>query len=279
MTATDLDLDALLDALTARARERAEGRPLINEAGVEVTPYAATGRLVVHPGDTILSTWGNTTYDQTVQTYLSTTDRDAQWPAPKDGAVAYTQDTGTVWVRRAGLWIQLAGPPPPVTSGSGVQTVTDATGEVWVAKNGVNGGAWKKARDVLHARWQRSAAWTLSTTNAPITLDLNVRDPYGLWTGAAMTAPVPGLWRAWMQVGATVTATGQWLQARIYQGGTILAATQNWGSGSASLAAPVETVVAMAAGDAVSPNGFASAGLAGLTLYWTAMNFDFLGTG
>ena len=106
MTATDItDLDALLDALEARAVERAAATPLLNAAGVPVALAAATGRLVVNPGDTIASLWGNTTYDQTIQVYTSTADRDAQWPTPHDGALAYTTDTGNVWLRRVGVWV------------------------------------------------------------------------------------------------------------------------------------------------------------------------------
>lgn len=102
MTATDLDLDALLDALAARAAARAT--PVRNVAGAEVTPLGSNGRLVVHPGDTIASVWGNTTYDQTVQQYASVADRNTQWPTPADGSVSYTTDTGTLWVRRSGAW-------------------------------------------------------------------------------------------------------------------------------------------------------------------------------
>ena len=105
MTATDLDLDALLDALAARALERAAAAPLINAAGDEVTPYAATGRLIVNPGDVIASVWGNTTFDQTVQAYDTAASRDAQWPTPKDGAVCYTVDAVALWLRRAGAWV------------------------------------------------------------------------------------------------------------------------------------------------------------------------------
>ena len=62
------------------------------------------GRLIVNPGDRIVSTWGNQTHDQTVQQYTSNADRDTQWPAPADGAVCYTLDTATLWLRRAGAW-------------------------------------------------------------------------------------------------------------------------------------------------------------------------------
>ena len=138
MTATDLDLDALLDALAARAAARAVDRPLHNQAGNEVTPYASTGRLVVHPGDTIASVWGNTTYDQTVQQFDSVTDRNTQWPTPKDGAMAYTVDTGTLWVRRAGTWKMVplgyvasqVGPAATVTSGATATTIVSLTAPV-----------------------------------------------------------------------------------------------------------------------------------------------------
>lgn len=107
MAATDLDLDALLDALQARAVERAASTPLVNVAGDVVTPYASTGRLRVNPGDVIASVWGNTTYDQTVQAYDTPAARDAQWPTPKDGAASYTVDTATLWLRLAGGWVAI----------------------------------------------------------------------------------------------------------------------------------------------------------------------------
>jgi hypothetical protein len=111
VTATDLDLDHLLDALEARAYQRAvaaEARPLRNVAGEDINLRASTGRLIVNPGDVIASAWGNTTYDQTVQAYVSAADRDAQWPAPKDGAAAYTADSGSLWLRQSGLWKAVA---------------------------------------------------------------------------------------------------------------------------------------------------------------------------
>ena len=135
MAATDLDLDALLDALTARARARAAAVELRNVAGDVVTPYASTGRLVVNPGDVIASVWGNTTFDQTVQAFDTPAARDAQWPAPKDGAAAYTADTGSLWVRRAGAWkalplgflAQAIGPAAQTDSAAGGVTLASVS--------------------------------------------------------------------------------------------------------------------------------------------------------
>ena len=129
MTATDLDLDALLDALTARAIERAQTVELVNVAGQPVGPdlRASTGRLQVNPGDIIASVWGNTTYDQTVQAYDTTAARDSQWPTPKDGAVAYSADTIGAWLRRAGAWKGLPLGVIASTTGPASQTDCGAT--------------------------------------------------------------------------------------------------------------------------------------------------------
>ena len=100
----NVELDQLLDRLAARAAERARATPLANVAGDTVTPYATTGRIQVNPGDLIASVWGNTTFDQTVQAFDTSAARDAQWPAPKDGAMCYTVDLATLWIRRLGGW-------------------------------------------------------------------------------------------------------------------------------------------------------------------------------
>jgi hypothetical protein len=102
---TTTDLDALLDALMRRAAER-DQPPLVNVAGVEISPLATTGRLVVNSGDTILAQWGNTTYDQTNQCFDNAAQRDTQWPAPQKGARCYTDENGngTMWAFIGGAW-------------------------------------------------------------------------------------------------------------------------------------------------------------------------------
>lgn len=101
--------------------------------------------------------------------------------------------------------------PAPVTSGTTIQTYQDPTGEWWVAKNGVNGGNWFKARDVLYGRVSRVAAYTYPTTAAVMPWDTVYADAYGMWTAAshAFTVPVGGLWRLDTQICVAFTAAMQ----------------------------------------------------------------------
>jgi hypothetical protein len=108
--------------------------------------------------------------------------------------------------------------PPPVTSGSGVQSFTDAQGMVWVAANGVNAGAWKLAKDVLHARYYRNAALTLSAGAwKSVPMDTRDFDDYGLYTTSTgyFLPPLAGMWQLVLCVTAAATATAQWLQPGI----------------------------------------------------------------
>jgi hypothetical protein len=94
--------------------------------------------------------------------------------------------------------------PPPVTTGSVIQTFTDPAGEVWVARNGVNGGNWRKARDVLHAQYWRSLAFSLPTTASLINMDTMIRDPYTIYASGTgiLTAPVAGVYLMRVSLGA-----------------------------------------------------------------------------
>jgi hypothetical protein len=111
MTDTGTSIEALAREVAEYLRaHRPDLPPLRNQAGELVGPgQQATGRLVVNPGDEIQSVWGNTTYDQTMQVFTSTADRDAQWSAPLDGARCYTLDTQSAWIRRSGAWHGMAG--------------------------------------------------------------------------------------------------------------------------------------------------------------------------
>jgi len=67
----------------------------------------STGRKVVAPGEIVASTWGNLLWDQSIQQFENAADRDAQFPAPKAGALVYLADTGTYWRKFAAGWGRL----------------------------------------------------------------------------------------------------------------------------------------------------------------------------
>jgi hypothetical protein len=169
--------------------------------------------------------------------------------------------------------------PPPLLSGSTVQSFTDQSGEVWVAKNGVNGGAWKKARDVLSARWGRSAALTIGTGSTGINMDTVARDPYGLYvTGDRYSAPIPGWYLISGMVGFTPTAAGQYVTARLYINGGVLNAIVGAFSGISSANVGLAVPIYLNAGDylqlmATAPN------LALATATWTWFSMQYTGTG
>jgi hypothetical protein len=90
--------------------------------------------------------------------------------------------------------------PPPVTTGTTVQTYTDPNGDVWVAKNGVASGAWRRARDVIRAKANTNVQQNIPATATTYTSTYNqtVYDAYGLLNIGAgtFTAPIPGVYLA-----------------------------------------------------------------------------------
>jgi hypothetical protein len=119
------------------------------------------------------------------------------------------------------------GVPAAVGSGSGLVSFTDSLGDVWVAKGAVNGGAYKRARDVLHAYWVRNAALTTVTAYGQmITFDAMQYDDYGLWqagtgngSAGSFVILVPGMYRLTAQMVCVPTASAQWLNVGVYQTG------------------------------------------------------------
>jgi hypothetical protein len=142
--------------------------------------------------------------------------------------------------------------PTPVTAG-GTQTFTDVYGEQWVAKPGVYSGAWRKARDVLHAVIYRSAALANMPTGAGtfIAYDTALRDVYGMFSSNGFLIPAAGWYRIQGTANTNCTATGQYCTAWIYGGpsaGTQLGIGNNvtvLAGGGMSLRAFVETACAV----------------------------------
>jgi hypothetical protein len=169
------------------------------------------------------------------------------------------------------------GVPPALGSGAPFQSFTDGSGEVWVAKGGVNGGAWKKARDVLTARWARSAALTIGSGSTPVAMDTVARDTYGLYATDRYIAPVPGWYNVSGWLGFTPTASAQYLTVRIYINGTLAAITGGFTGGSSSNLG-VALPFYLLAGDQVMIYGTAP-NLALAIGTWSWFSMQYIGSG
>ena len=274
------------------------GTTLCSSDAVEgVTVAAASGSnpridvVICQPGGNVLD--GGANNDFIFTTVQGTPAASPAVPAVPAGAAALAQilvPTGSASVsagnitdvRPQGLSISGGAAVPPYTGG-GIGTYTDPAGEVWVAKVGVNGGAWRKARDVLHARWYRAAAWSTATgAGVPIVFDTADFDAYGLWVSGSsgFVAPVAGVYRAGGALTAPFAAAGQYVQLTLVQGAAQIAQNTLYGAGAVNGNAAVSDIVRAAAGDVLSVQARTTAVQAGLTgRGLTYFNVDYVGTG
>lgn len=179
--------------------------------------------------------------------------------------------------------------PPPVTSGTGIQSFTDVmTGEVWIAKNGVYGGNWYRARDVVHYHAYRATAYTMSITAGTIfPCDTPWQDTWGFATGSpnyAFTAPVPGWYRGFAYIEVTVAAIGQYIQGSLQQNNTTNWSSDNMFSTRASggLCWRTHALLFLNAGDFVNLKANSSTAYGIITtgnLPPCHLEMDYLGTG
>jgi len=114
--------------------------------------------------------------------------------------------------------------PPPVTSGTTIQTFQDPTGDMWVAKNGVANGQWFRARDVLKCYAWPTANTTITPANTFVVVSLPnpgaLNDPFGMVANNQITLPFSG---AWWRVNALlcspVSTTGARMLASVFRNG------------------------------------------------------------
>ena len=88
----------------------------------------------------------------------------------------------------------ISGLAPP--GGPGIQTYSDQSGEVWV---GLNGGPWRRARDVLNLKYTRAAPFTVAGPRQHPHLlpwDTLIYDPFTIYSPASglLTCPVAGIY-------------------------------------------------------------------------------------
>ena len=76
-------------------------------------------------GTTITSSWGNANVrDQVVTPFASASARDAAITVPVNGMIAYTTDTGSLWIYNGTVWVQHGG-----TIGAAASTWTPVIGQ------------------------------------------------------------------------------------------------------------------------------------------------------
>jgi hypothetical protein len=189
--------------------------------------------------------------------------------------------TATDLVDRRGA-MMAAESEPPTTSNVVVSRV-DHDGEVWVARAGVNGGAWRRARDVLHCSHRRVAALNLSAGSAALfSHETAVHDAYGLYApaGSALVVPVGGVWRFDQIIVATATAANQWVQSQLNVNNALGQLNQATTGGAGSFGVSTFLSRRLNAGDSVTTLACASIALAAVVVGggpWCQMVASYLG--
>lgn len=119
MTTSAADLvQAAIDNLAALRNAAGQRLSIVRDAVSGAVSAAGQGRIVVAPGQTIGSGWGNSVWDQSVNAFATAQDRDAQWPAPQDGAVCYLKDTKVWQGYTAGAGWAIIAPRPQSFTGA-----------------------------------------------------------------------------------------------------------------------------------------------------------------
>jgi hypothetical protein len=140
--------------------------------------------------------------------------------------------------------------PAPTASATTV-TFTDVYGEQWVAKSSVASGAWRKARDVLHAVIYRNTTLAMpSGAGTFIAYDTVLRDTYGMFSSNGFSIPAAGWYRIQATCNSNTTAAGQYIQGGIWGGpaaGTNIAGSNSVTAtaGGLSMRVWIETVCAV----------------------------------
>jgi hypothetical protein len=180
------------------------------------------------------------------------------------------------------LWNQIQ--PPPLSGAAPFAYYTDSNNEVWCAKGGVNGGAWRRATEVLHARWHRNAALNSSASNVNIPWDGKEFDDYGLYVSAStgFILPVPGIWRLMGLLTCTTTAVNQVSLIDLWQTSFRKVEHRITAPTASTVSVTAVAVMRCVVGDNLQVGGLTTPGGLAYTVgfaYTTAAECDYLGTG
>jgi hypothetical protein len=83
--------------------------------------------------------------------------------------------------------------PPPVTTGTTVQSYIDPNGDTWVAKNGIQGGNWQRARNVCAGRLNPTSNQAITVAGfTQVTFQTATYDPLNQKSGNNWVVPIAG---------------------------------------------------------------------------------------
>ena len=101
--------DRVRGAIAALRNSTGDAVAVETDADGNLRAASPTGRLVVAPGQSIASAWGNSVWDQSVNHFANAGDRANQWPAPNPGSLSFRQDANVLEVYDGANWGALPG--------------------------------------------------------------------------------------------------------------------------------------------------------------------------
>ena len=173
--------------------------------------------------------------------------------------------------------------PPPLAAGIPFASYVDQLGDRWVANGDIYTGAWKRAQDVLHAAYVRTATYRIPFTPEKLAYNAIVNDLYGMYNVglARFTALVPGLYRYCSTISGGAYANN-WIRPDIRLNNVVAVQRANSPSHGGAFGVTVELTRHLNAGDYMETfmaTGV-SAGVVGtISVGETALSIDYLGSG
>lgn len=173
--------------------------------------------------------------------------------------------------------------PPPLAAGTPFRTYVDELGDRWVANGDIYTGAWKRAQDVLHAAYSRTATYRIPNVAAKIAYNAIIYDLYAIYdfTLGRFTAPVPGLYRYCSTIAGSAYANN-WIRPDIRVNNVVAVQRANSPASGGVFGVTVELTRHLNAGDYMETfmATAVAAGVAGsVSAGETALSIDYLGTG
>jgi hypothetical protein len=135
--------------------------------------------------------------------------------------------------------------PAPLGAAAPFTSFTDSLGDVWVAKGGVYGGAWRRAKDGLYCRVYRNSNYAVTAGANTVQFNVASWDPYSIYNGInfSFVFPLAGYYLLVGNIAQNV-GTGQWFQINANITGSITGSTYLGGC-PPTAAGPADVIASM----------------------------------